>query len=132
MKSLGLQLATPQGLKLYIVMYREMLKTSSFKELQHQIGQYLVWFIPRTGRFNFVQMKFLGSPMAPLQGLNFYIVTIYREMFKKTSSKELQHQIGQYLTWRISRTGRFNFVQMKSLGSQMAPPQGLKHLHSNI
>jgi len=27
---------------------------------------------------------------------------------------------------------RFNFVQMKSLGSCMAPHQGLKLLHSNI
>jgi len=51
---------------------------------------------------------------------------------KKSSSKELMHQIGQYLAWSVPRIGRFNFVQMKSLGSQMAPPQGLKLLHSNI
>jgi len=53
-------------------------------------------------------------------------------MLKKSSSKELLHQIGQYLAQNITRTGRFNFVQMKSLGSQMGPPQGLKLLHSNI
>jgi len=69
--------------------------------------------------------------MAPPQGLNFYIV-IYRERLKISSSQELLHQIGQYLEWSIPRTERLKFVQMKSLGSQMAPPQGLKLLHSNI
>jgi len=37
-----------------------MFKTS-FQKLLHQIGQYLAWIIPRTRRFNFVQIKFLGS-----------------------------------------------------------------------
>jgi len=46
------------------------------------------------------------------------------EMLKK-SSKELLHQIEQYLAWRIPRTWRFKFVQMKSLGSQIAPPRDL-------
>jgi len=69
--------------------------------------------------------------MAPPLGLKFYIV-IYRERCKKKSSQELLHQIGQYLVWITSRTRRFIFVQMKSLGSQMALPQGLKLLHSNI
>jgi len=69
--------------------------------------------------------------MAPPQGLNFYIV-IYKEMFKKSSSQELLHQIGQYLAWSIPRTRKIKFVQMKSLESQMAPPQGLKLLHSDI
>jgi len=57
----------------------------------------------------------------PLRGLNFYIA-IYKEMLKKYSSQELLHQMGQYLAWIISRTKRFNFVQIKSLGSQMATP----------
>jgi len=43
----------------------------------------------------------------------------------KKSSQELLHQIGQYLVWSIPRTSRFKLVQMNSLGSQMAPPQGL-------
>jgi len=30
--------------------------------------------------------------------------------------------MGQYLAWGIPRTGRFKFVQIKSLGSQMAMP----------
>jgi len=37
-----------------------------------------------------------------------------------------------YLAWKIPRTGKFKFVKMKSLGSQMVPPQGLKLLHSDI
>jgi len=40
----------------------------------------------------------------------------------KKSSRELLHQIGQCLAWSIPRTERFKFVQMKSLGSQMATP----------
>jgi len=43
----------------------------------------------------------------------------------KKSSQELLHQIRQYLAWRIPGTRRFKIVQMKSLGSCMAPPQGL-------
>jgi len=39
-KPLGSCMAPPQGLKLYIVIYGEMLKKSS-QELLHQIGQYL-------------------------------------------------------------------------------------------
>jgi len=58
------------------------------------------------------------------RGLNFYIV-IYREMLKKCYSQELLHQIGQYLAWSFPGTRRFKFVQMKSLGSQMALPGGL-------
>jgi len=46
-------------------------------------------------------------------------------MRKKTTSQELLHQIGHYLAWSFLRTRRFKFVQMKSLGSQMAPPKGL-------
>jgi len=53
-------------------------------------------------------------------------------MLKKSSSQELLHQMGQYLAWSIARTERFKFVQMKSPRSQMAPPQRLKLLHSNI
>jgi len=59
--------------------------------------------------------------MAPPRGLNFYIV-IYSEMLKKCSSQEQLHQIGQYIAWIITRTREFKFVQMKSLGSQMAMP----------
>jgi len=44
------------------------------------------------------------------------------ERLKIFSYQELLHQIGQYLAWSISRTRRFNVVQMKSLGSQMAMP----------
>jgi len=43
----------------------------------------------------------------------------------KKSSKEMLHQIGQYLAWNFPRTRRFKSVQMKCLGSQMALPQGL-------
>jgi len=50
-------------------------------------------------------------------------------MLKKSSSKELLHQIGQYLAWIVPGARRFKFVQMKSLGSQMAPHQ---LWHSNI
>jgi len=53
-------------------------------------------------------------------------------MFKKCSSQEQLHQMGKYLAWSIPRTRRFKFVQMKSLGSQMAPHQGLKLVHSNV
>jgi len=42
------------------------------------------------------------------------------------------HQIGQYFSWSIPRARRFKFVQIKSLDLCMAPPQGLKLLHSNI
>jgi len=90
-------MAAPQGIKLLhsiIHVYRKRLKKSSSQELQHQIGQYLTWSFPRTGRFNFIEMKFLGLQMAPPWALNFYIV-IYRAMFKQSSSKEQQHQIGQ-------------------------------------
>jgi len=52
-------------------------------------------------------------------------MVIYREMLKKASSQELLHEIGQYLAWSIPRTKRFNFITIKSLGSCMAPPQGL-------
>jgi len=64
-------------------------------------------------------------------GLNFYMV-IYKEIIKKSSSQELLHQMGYYLDWSIPRTRRYNFVQIKTLGSYMAPPQGFKLLHSNI
>jgi len=43
-------------------------------------------------------------------------------MFKKASSQELLHEMGQYLAWSIPRTRKFKFVQMNSLGSQMAMP----------
>jgi len=57
----------------------------------------------------------------PTQGLkNFYIV-IYREMFKKCSSQDLLHQMGQDLAWNIPRTRKFKFVQIKSLESQNMP-----------
>jgi len=36
------------------------------------------------------------------------------------------------MTWNILRTRRLKVVQMKSLGLYMAPPQGLKFLHSDI
>jgi len=32
--------------------------------------------------------------------------------------------MGQYLEWSIAMTMEFKFVQMKSLGSQMATPSG--------
>jgi len=41
-------------------------------------------------------------------------------MIKTYSSQELLHQMGQYLAWSNSWTRRFKFIQMKSLGSQMA------------
>jgi len=49
--------------------------------------------------------------MARPRGLNFYIVkTMYKEMLKQSSSKELLHQIGKYLAWIIPMTRRFKFV----------------------
>jgi len=57
---------------------------------------------------------------------------MYKEMLKKYSSQELLHQMGQFLGQIIPRTRRLNFVQMKSLGSCMAPRQGLKLLRSDI
>jgi len=69
--------------------------------------------------------------MHPPQGLKLLHSNI-EGILKKSSSQELLHQIGQYLAWSFPRTGRFNFVQMKSLWSQMATPQGFKLLHSNI
>jgi len=65
--------------------------------------------------------------MAPPMALNCYKV-IYREMLKKHSSQELLHQIGQYLAWSFPSKRRFKSVQIKFLGSQMVPPQGLKLL----
>jgi len=56
-------MAHPRGLNFYIVMYMEMLKTSS-QELLHQIRQYVAWIIPMTRRFQFFQIKSLGSQMA--------------------------------------------------------------------
>jgi len=53
-------------------------------------------------------------------------------MLKKLSSQELLHQIEQYLAWSFPRTRRVKCVQIKFLGSQIAPPQGLKILHSII
>jgi len=44
-----------------------MLKNSS-QELLHQMGQYLAWTIPRTRRFKFIQIKFLGSQMVMRYG----------------------------------------------------------------
>jgi len=43
---------------------------------------------------------------------------IYRETLKKCTFLELLHQMGQYLTWNITRTKELK----KSLGSQMATP----------
>jgi len=71
-----------------------MFKKSSSQELLHQMGQYLAWSIPMTRRFRFVEMKSLGSQMAPLQGLKPLHSDIYMEMLKK-SSQELLHQMGQ-------------------------------------
>jgi len=53
-------------------------------------------------------------------------------MIKKSSSQELLRQMGYYLAWNIPRTRRFKIVQIKTLGWYMAPPQGLKLLHSDI
>jgi len=55
---------------------------------------------------------------------------IYREILKKYSSRELLLQMGQNSAWSIPRTGIFKLVQIRSLGSQIAPPQGLELLHS--
>jgi len=38
------------------------------------------------------------------------------EMFKKSSSQELLHEIRQYVAWSIARTRRFKFVENKNLG----------------
>jgi len=94
MKSLGSCMAPPRALNFYIVIYRKMHKKSSSQELLHQIGQYLAWSIPSARKFKFVNIKSLGSCLAPPRGLNFYMV-IYREMIKNSSSQELLHQIGQ-------------------------------------
>jgi len=43
------------------------------------------------------------------------------EILKKSSSLELLHQMGQNLAWSIPRTGRFKFVQIRSLGVTDGP-----------
>jgi len=43
-------------------------------------------------------------------------------MIKQCTSPEPLHQMGQYLTWNIPRTRKLKYVQIKSLGSQMATP----------
>jgi len=106
-------MAPPQGLKLYIVIYREMLKKYSSQDLLHQMGQYLAWSFPRTRRFKFVQMNSLGSQMAPPQGLKLLHCNIYKELLKKSSFEELLHQMGQYLAWSFPRTRRFKSFQIK-------------------
>jgi len=40
----------------------------------------------------------------------------------KKSSQELLHRIGHYIASSIPGTWRFKFLQLKSLGSQMATP----------
>jgi len=71
---------------------------------------------PQNKEIQFVQIKSRGYKWPHPRGLNFYIV-IYREMIKTSSSKEMLHQIGQYLAWSFPRKRRFIFVQIKSLGS---------------
>jgi len=99
------------------------LKKSSSEELLHQIR------LIRTRRFKFVEMKSLGSQWPHPRGINFYIVK-YWELLKK-SSQEPQDQFQPKLVGNMLGGWGFRFVQIKSLGSCMAPPQGLKLLHSN-
>jgi len=120
-----------RGLNVCIVIHWKMLKKYSSQELLHQIGQYLAWNIPRTKRFEFVQINPWGHMWPRTRGLNFCIV-IFWEMLKNYSSQELLHQMGYYLAWSIPRTRRFKTVQIKTLGSYMTPPQGLILLHSDI
>jgi len=61
MKCLGHKWPHHIGLNFYIVIYREMLKKCSSKELLHQIGQYFAWSFPRTRTFKLIQIKSLGS-----------------------------------------------------------------------
>jgi len=42
---------------------------------------------------------------------------IFKERLENFSSEEQLHPMGQYLASIITRTRRFQFVQMKSLGS---------------
>jgi len=51
---------------------------------------------------------------------------------QKSTPHEPLARIHGYLAWSILGARRFKFIQIKSLGSCMSPPQGLKLLHSNI
>jgi len=44
---------------------------------------------------------------------------------QKSSSHESLAEMHWYLAWSVLGAWRFKFVQVKSLGSCMAPPQGL-------
>jgi len=92
------------------------LKKSSSHEPLSGMHWYLVWDVLRARRLKYVHMKTLGSSMSPPQGLKL-LYNDFKECFKKCSSQDLLHQMGQYLAWIIPRTRRFKFVQIKSLGS---------------
>jgi len=61
-----------------------------------------------------------GVMYGPTPGAETSYIVIYREMILKNSLQELLHQMGQYLARIIPRTSRFKFVQIKSLGSNIA------------
>jgi len=70
--------------------------------------------------------KWAGPFWGPIRGkINKILINL-----QKSSS----HLAGmhRYLAWSILRTRRFKFVEMKSVGSCMALPQGLKLPHSDI
>jgi len=69
--------------------------------------------------------------MATPQGLKFLHSNIYGNA-KKYSSQEPLARMHLCLAWIILGAREFKFLQIKSLGSCMAPPQRLKRLHSNI
>jgi len=75
-------------------------------------------------------MKSLGLYLASPQGLKFLHSDILENALKIFFSRTATPN-GTIFTWSIPRTRRFKFVQIKSLGSYMAPPQGLKYLHSD-
>jgi len=61
---------------------------------------------------------------------NEYILVILN--LQKLSSHEPVARMHQCFASSILGARRFNFVQMKSVGSWLSPPQGLKLLHSNM
>jgi len=55
-----------------------------------------------------------------------------KENFDKSQEYSSHKPLGGRKALSILGERRFKFVQIKSLGSCMAPPQGLKLSHSNI
>jgi len=79
--------------------------------------------------FRCVQNKGVKPLLGPNKGQNkdFFCINL-----QKSFSIEPLARMPCYLAWSILGARSFRFVQIKSLGLCVAPPQGLKLLHSNI